>query len=69
MRGFMEELTAHNHLNIGMRALAYVTKLLVPTRELTAEATPANPKKGAYGGQDDIICKGLTKGQVSKVAI
>ena len=27
--------------------------------QLTAEATPANPKKGAYGGQVDIIGRRL----------
>jgi len=26
-----------------------------------AEATPANPKKGAYGGQNDILAKGLKR--------
>lgn len=35
--------------------LADVAIVLVPARELTAEATPANPKKGAYGGQEDMV--------------
>ena len=53
--GVCRKLTAHYHLDNRECTLVGVATVLVTTGELTAEATPANPKKGAYGGQDDMI--------------
>jgi hypothetical protein len=52
------ELTAEHHLREDVVGSATARKRN-QRNSLTAEATPANPKKGAYGGQVDMVGQSL----------